>query len=105
MTSSPGLTFSNKAVISSAAVQEWVSNALWHPVRASIKEGWQAAQTVESNDVFQGVTLPPEARRGRFDFRPLAGYAWIARVFWLFSFLLIVFCFVRTSRCQALERV
>lgn len=73
--------------------------------RAYIDDRWQQAQTVEINGVFQGVMLPPEARRVRLDFRPLARYAWIAHVFWIFLFVLIVFWFLQVSRLKALERV
>lgn len=72
---------------------------------AETNQGWQAAQTVEVNGVFQGVLLPPETRRVRLDFKPLARYAWIAHVFWIFLFALIIFKFLQTFRRRVLERV
>ncbi len=71
---------------------------------AETNQGWQAAQTVEVNGVFQGVLLPPETRRVRLDFKPLARYAWIAHVFWIFLFVLIIFKFSQTFRRRVLER-
>jgi hypothetical protein len=67
--------------------------------------GWQAAQTVELNGVFQGVLLPPETRRVRLDFKPLARYAWIAHVFWLLLLLLAGVKSWQGYRRKALERV
>ena len=52
--------------------------------------GWQAAQTVEVNGVFQGVILPQDTHRVRLNFKPLARYAWIANVFWALLLVLII---------------
>lgn len=71
---------------------------------AETSQGWQAAQTVELNGVFQGVLLPPEARRVRLDFKPLARYAWIAHVFWLLLLLLAGVKSWQGYRRKALER-
>ncbi|MEZ6940802.1 hypothetical protein ACB035_20080 [Aeromonas sp. S12(2024)] len=58
-------------------------------VLAETSHGWQAAQTVEVNGVFQGVLVPQETRRKRLEFKPLACYAaWITHVFWL-QFILL----------------
>lgn len=72
---------------------------------AETNQGWQVAQPVEVNGVFQGVLLPPETRRVRLDFKPLARHAWIAHVFWIFLFVLIIFKFSQTFRRRVLERV
>lgn len=72
---------------------------------AETSHGWQAAQTVELNGVFQGVLLPPETRRVRLDFKPLARYAWIAHVFWLLLLLLAGVKSWQGYRRKALERV
>jgi hypothetical protein len=58
---------------------------------AETDHGWQAAQSVEVNGVFQGVLLPQDTRRVRLEFKPLARYAWIAYVFWLLLLLLAGF--------------
>jgi len=73
--------------------------------RTYTNEGWLPTQTVEVNGVFQGVLLPQDTHRVRLDFRPLARYAWIAHVFWIFLFALIGLKFLQTSRRKALERV
>ncbi|MGI6639021.1 MAG: hypothetical protein ACOX4Z_08265 [Desulfobulbus sp.] len=72
---------------------------------AETSNGWQAAQTVELNGVFQGVLLPPETRHVRLDFKPLARYAWIAHVFWLLLLLLAGVKSWQGYRRKALERV
>ncbi len=72
---------------------------------AETSHGWQAAQTVELNGVFQGVLLPPETRRVRLDFKPLARYAWIAHVFWFLLLALAGFKCWQEYRRRALERV
>lgn len=72
---------------------------------AYTNEGWQAAQTVEINGVFQGVLLPSETHRVRLDFKPLARYAWIAHVFWCLLLVLAGFRSWQEHRCRALERV
>lgn len=67
--------------------------------------GWQAAQTIEINGVFQGVLLPSETHRVRLDFKPLTRYAWIAHVFWFLLLVLTGFKSWQKHRCRALERV
>lgn len=63
---------------------------------AEADQGWQAAQTVAVNGVFQGVLVPQDTRRVRLDFKPLARYAWIAHVFWVL--LLLLASFFRAGR-------
>lgn len=72
---------------------------------AETNQGWQAAQTVEVNGVFQGVLLPPETRRVRLDFKPLARYAWIAHVFWILLVVLISIKFWRAYRFKVLGNI
>lgn len=72
---------------------------------AETNQGWQVAQPVEVNGVFQGVLLPPETRRVRLEFKPLARYAWIAHVFWLLLLLLAGVKSWQGYRRKALERV
>lgn len=72
---------------------------------AETSQGWQAAQTVEVNGVFQGVLVPQETRRVRLEFKPLARYAWIAHVFWLLLFLLVGIKSWQGYRRKALKRV
>lgn len=72
---------------------------------AETDHGWQAAQAVEVNGVFQGVLVPSEARRVHLDFKPLARYAWIAHVFWLLLLLLAGFKSWQGYRRKALEKV
>lgn len=67
--------------------------------------GWQAAQTVEVNGVFQGVLLPPETYRVRLDFKPLVRYAWVAHVFWFLLAVLAGFKCWQKYRKRALERL
>ncbi|WP_416398646.1 hypothetical protein [Allohahella sp. A8] len=73
--------------------------------RAYINEGWQAAQTVEIDGVFQGVILPPETSRVRLDFKPLVRYAWLGHFFWFFLLVLTGFKLWQKSRCRCLENV
>jgi hypothetical protein len=72
---------------------------------AETDHGWQAAQTVEVNGVFQGVLVPQDTRRVRLEFKPLARYAWIAHVFWLLLLLLAGFKSRQGYRRKALEKV
>lgn len=72
---------------------------------AETSHGWQAAQTVELNGVFQGVLLPPETRLVHLEFKPLARYAWIAHVFWLLLLLQAGVKSWQGYRRNALERV
>lgn len=55
------------------------------------QQGWHPVHTTEINGIFQGVLLPPDIRRVRLDFKPLACYAWIAHVFWLLLLALLGF--------------
>ncbi len=72
---------------------------------AETDHGWQAAQTVEINGVFQGVLVPQDTRRVRLDFKPLARYAWIAHVFWVLLLFLAGFKLWQGYQKKALERV
>lgn len=72
---------------------------------AKTDHGWQAAQTVEVNGVFQGVLVPQDSREVRLDFKPLARYAWIAHVFWLQLLLLVGFKSWQGYRRKALQKV
>ena len=72
---------------------------------AETNQGWQTVQTVEVNGVFQGVLLPPETRRVRFDFKPFVRYTWIAHVFWFLLLVLAGFKSWQGYRRKALERV
>jgi hypothetical protein len=70
-------------ILSQKYPRDWRAQALADGV-------WRPARTVAINGVFQGVLLPPDAQRVRLEFRPFARYAFIAHVFWLFLFSLLV---------------
>lgn len=55
------------------------------------KIGWEAAETSVVNGVFQGVSLPPESRFIRMEFKPYARYAWLGHFFWLGMFVFMAF--------------
>ena len=76
----------------------------WH---ASVltNEGWQAAQTVEVNGVFQGVLLPFEVSRVRLEFEPLARYAVVAHVFWLLLIVLMAIKSLRAHQRNVVEAI
>ncbi|MEM7376712.1 MAG: hypothetical protein AAF460_04315 [Pseudomonadota bacterium] len=68
--------------------------------RALTTAGWQDAETVPVNEVFQGVLLAPGVKEVRLDFVPYARHAWIAHVFWslmLVSAVVLRFCGARRA--------
>lgn len=62
------------------------------------KFGWEAAETTVVNGIFQGVSLPPESRSIRMEFKPHARFAWVGHFFWLGMFALIAFQMWKTRR-------
>ena len=72
----------------------WVLSQAFHrdwQAYVFTQSGWVPAETTVVNGAFQGVSLPRDVQRVRFDFRPYARYAWIADVFRLFLLALLGF--------------
>jgi hypothetical protein len=62
--------------------------------------GWQDAETIPFNEVFQGVWLPAKTQKVDLRFLPWVRFAWIAHLFWSIMFLVIVYQF-GSSRLKA----
>ncbi|MEM9602538.1 MAG: hypothetical protein AAGA11_06725 [Pseudomonadota bacterium] len=66
--------------------------------KALTTAGWQDAETVPVNQVFQGVLLAPGVKEVQLDFVPYVRHAWIAHVFWSLLLLAAVLRFFGVRR-------
>jgi hypothetical protein len=62
----------------------------WHAL-VSNGTGWDQAESVSVNGVFQGVLLPQGSHKVRLQFLPFVRFAWVSHVFWMLALFVLIY--------------